>query len=103
MDLVGASVDVDFCAGHDAAAVGGEEGHDVGGLRGVVEAVHRHGRDHARAQLLFVTSAKEWFRVAPNSETIEYAEHFFHKVRDGRFYEMNYLIDVEAVQRQLGM
>ncbi|MET8783519.1 MULTISPECIES: hypothetical protein [unclassified Streptomyces] len=41
--------------------------------------------------------------VAPTSETIEYAEHSFHKVRDGRFYEMNYLIDVEAVQRQLGM
>ncbi|MDF6045425.1 hypothetical protein LRD69_25410 [Streptomyces sp. JH14] len=68
-----------------------------------MEAVHRHGRDHARAQQLFVTSAKEWFGVAPTCETIEYAEHSFHKVRDGRFYEMNYLIDAQAVQRQLGM
>ncbi|MEW2471524.1 hypothetical protein AB0919_42150 [Streptomyces sp. NPDC046994] len=94
---------MDFYAGHEAAAVGGEERHDAGGFRGVVEAVHRRGRDHARVELLFVTSAKERFGVAPTSETIEYAEHSFHKVCDGRFYEMNYLIDVEAVQRQLGM
>ncbi|MFI6085618.1 hypothetical protein ACIBBB_32435 [Streptomyces sp. NPDC051217] len=26
----------------------------------------------------------------------------FRKVRDGRFYEMNYLIDAQAVQQQLG-
>ncbi|MFF3710900.1 ester cyclase [Streptomyces phaeochromogenes] len=49
------------------------------------------------------TPAKEWFGVAPTGETIEYAEYSFHKVRDGRFYEMNYLIDAQAVQRQLGI
>ncbi|WP_405793279.1 hypothetical protein [Streptomyces sp. NBC_01506] len=47
--------------------------------------------------------AKEWFGVAPTGETIEYPEYSFHKVREGRFYEMNYLIDAEAVQRQLGI
>lgn len=47
------------------------------------------------------TPAKEWFGVPPTGATIEYAEYAFHKVRDGRFYEMNYLIDTQAVQRQL--
>lgn len=32
---------------------------------------------------------------------VEYAECAFRKVRDGRFYEMKYLIDAQAVQRQL--
>lgn len=48
------------------------------------------------------TPAKEWFGVPPTGETVEYAEYSFHRVRDGRFYEMNYLIDSEAVRRQLG-
>ncbi|WP_328364431.1 ester cyclase [Streptomyces sp. NBC_00457] len=47
------------------------------------------------------TPAKEWFGVPPTGTTVEYAEYAFHKVRDGRFYEMNYLIDAQAVQRQL--
>lgn len=47
------------------------------------------------------TPAKEWFGLAPTGGTVEYAEYAFHKVRDGRFYEMNYLIDAQAVQRQL--
>jgi predicted ester cyclase len=47
------------------------------------------------------TPAKEWFGVSPAGATIEYAEYAFHKVRDGRFYEMNYLIDSQAVERQL--
>ncbi|MFI6085623.1 ester cyclase [Streptomyces sp. NPDC051217] len=48
------------------------------------------------------TPAKEWFGVAPTGATVEYAEYSFHRVRDGRFYEMNYLIDAQAVQQQLG-
>ncbi|GAA2350337.1 ester cyclase [Streptomyces violaceusniger] len=47
------------------------------------------------------TPAKEWFGVPPTGATVECAEYVFHKVRDGRFYEMNYLIDAQAVQRQL--
>ncbi|WP_326726477.1 ester cyclase [Streptomyces phaeochromogenes] len=47
------------------------------------------------------TPTKEWFGVPPTGATVEYAEYAFHKVRDGRFYEMNYLIDAQAVQRQL--
>lgn len=49
------------------------------------------------------TPAKEWFGVKPTGTTVEYAEYAFHKVRDGRFYEMNYLIDAQAVQTQLGI
>lgn len=47
------------------------------------------------------TPTKEWFGVTPTGATVEYAEYSFHKVRDGRFYEMNYLIDAQAVERQL--
>ncbi|MFB8352821.1 ester cyclase [Streptomyces niveus] len=47
------------------------------------------------------TPAKEWYGVAPTGATVEYAEYAFHKVRDGRFYEMNYLIDAQAVRQQL--
>ncbi|MEV5980911.1 ester cyclase [Streptomyces sp. NPDC052114] len=47
------------------------------------------------------TPVKEWFGVPPTGATVEYAEYAFHKVRDGRFCEMNYLIDAQAVQRQL--
>jgi steroid delta-isomerase-like uncharacterized protein len=48
------------------------------------------------------THTMEWLGVAPTGATLEFAEYAFHKVRDGRFYEMNYLIDAQAVQRQLG-
>ncbi|MEO3931123.1 ester cyclase [Micromonosporaceae bacterium B7E4] len=48
------------------------------------------------------THTKEWLGVPPTGATLEFGEYSFHKVRDGRFYEMNYLIDALAVQRQLG-
>lgn len=47
------------------------------------------------------TPVKEWFGVTPTGATVEYGEYAFHKVRDGRYYEMNYLIDAQAVERQL--
>jgi hypothetical protein len=103
LNLAGAAVDLGFRAGHEAAVVRGEERHAAGGLREVGQAVHRHGRAHARAKLLFVTSAKEWFGVAPTGETIEYADHSFREVRDGRFCKMNHPIDARAVQRRLGI
>ncbi|MFD3919264.1 hypothetical protein [Streptomyces sp. NPDC058595] len=40
--------------------------------------------------------------MTPTGETVEYAEHSFNRARDGRFYEMNYLIDSETVRQQLG-
>lgn len=47
------------------------------------------------------TPAKEWLGAPPTGATVEFAEYAFHKVRDGRFHEMNYLIDAQAVERQL--
>ncbi|MEV5810431.1 ester cyclase [Streptomyces parvulus] len=47
------------------------------------------------------TPAKEWFGVSPTGVTVEYAEFAFYRIREGRFYEMNYLIDAKAVQDQL--
>ena len=47
------------------------------------------------------TPVKPWLNLPPTGVTVEYAEFAFHKVRDGRFYEMNYAMDVLDVQRQL--
>ena len=47
------------------------------------------------------TPIKEWLGAAPNGATVEYAEHVFHKIRDGRFFEQNFLLDALAVQQQL--
>jgi predicted ester cyclase len=47
------------------------------------------------------TPVKPWLGLPPTGVTVEYAEFAFHKVRDGRFYEMNYAMDVLDVQCQL--
>ena len=47
------------------------------------------------------TPVKAWFGAGPNGRTVEYAEHVLHKVRDGRFFEQNFLLDVAAVRDQL--
>jgi predicted ester cyclase len=47
------------------------------------------------------TPAKTWLGLEPTGATVEYGEFAFHKVRDGKFYEQNYAIDVLEVQRQL--
>lgn len=47
------------------------------------------------------TPVKEWLGAAPNGATVEYVEHVFHKVRDGRFGEQNFLLDTAAVRQQL--
>lgn len=47
------------------------------------------------------THTKEWLGVPPTGRSLEFGEYSFHKVRDGRFYEMNYLLDAQAVQQQL--
>ena len=47
------------------------------------------------------TPVKAWFGAGPNGRAVEYAEHVLHKVRDGRFFEQNFLLDVAAVRDQL--
>lgn len=47
------------------------------------------------------TPVKEWLGATPNGAMVEYVEHIFHKVRDGRFAEQNFLLDIAAVQCQL--
>lgn len=39
------------------------------------------------------TPAKQWLGLTPTGTSVEYAEYASHKVRDGRFEEMWYLID----------
>lgn len=43
----------------------------------------------------------EWLGAEPNGAIVEYAEHVFHKIRDGRFYEQNFLLDEASIHRQL--
>ena len=47
------------------------------------------------------TPIKEWLGATPNGTTVEYVEHVFHKIHDGRFVEQNFLLDAVAVQQQL--
>ncbi len=47
------------------------------------------------------TPIKEWLRSPPSGATVEYVEHVFHKIRDGRFVEQNFLLDALAIQQQL--
>jgi len=47
------------------------------------------------------TPVREWFGSMPNGSSVEFAEHVFHKIRDGRFYEQNFLLDKFSVQNQL--
>lgn len=48
------------------------------------------------------TPVSQWLDAAPTGAAVEYAEHVFHKVRDGRFSEQNFLLDACAVRKQLG-
>lgn len=47
------------------------------------------------------TPIKAWLGTEPNGASVEYVEHVFHKLRDGRFFEQNFLLDTLAVQQQL--
>lgn len=47
------------------------------------------------------TPIKEWLGSPPSGATVEYVEHVFHKIRDGRFVEQNFLLDALAIQQQL--
>lgn len=59
-------------------------------------------RDQVAARFLNSgTPVKEWLGAKPTGATVEYAEHVFHKVRDGRFHQQNFLLDAQAIQTQL--
>lgn len=47
------------------------------------------------------TPVQDWLGAKANGATVAYAEFIFHKVRDGRFYEQNFLLDAWSVQKQL--
>ncbi len=49
------------------------------------------------------TPARRWLDVEPTGRTIETLEFCFHKARDGKFYEMNYAMDVMGLRHQLGL
>lgn len=49
------------------------------------------------------TPTKTWLGIEPTGRTVETLEFAFHKARDGKFYEMNYAMDVVGLQRQLGL
>jgi predicted ester cyclase len=48
------------------------------------------------------TPAEEWLGLAPTGASVEFTECAFYRIRDGRFESAWYLMDVAAVQRQLG-
>ncbi len=48
------------------------------------------------------TPKKSWLGIEPTGKTVETLEFAFHKARDGKFYEMNYAMDVVGLQKQLG-
>jgi predicted ester cyclase len=47
------------------------------------------------------TPTGTWLGLEATGATVEYGEFAFHKVRDGKFYEQNYAMDVLAIQQQL--
>ncbi|MCG6122967.1 MAG: ester cyclase [Microvirga sp.] len=49
------------------------------------------------------TPMKSWLGIEPTGRTVETLEFAFHKARDGKFYEMNYAMDVVGLQKQLGL
>lgn len=49
------------------------------------------------------TPTKTWLGIEPTGRTVETLEFAFHKARDGKFYEMNYAMDVVGLLRQLSL
>jgi predicted ester cyclase len=48
------------------------------------------------------TPRQEWFGLTPTGATVTFYECAFYQVRDGRFEHTWYMMDAEAVRRQLG-
>ena len=66
-----------------------------------VEEIAVEGNQVAARLLNRGTPVKEWLGSLPNGSRVEFAEHVFHKVLDGRFFEQNFLLDAWSVQKQL--
>ena len=47
------------------------------------------------------TPVREWNGLAPTGASVSFTETAFYEVRDGRFAGMLYLMDTDAVRRQL--
>ena len=47
------------------------------------------------------TPIKEWLGLPPTGNSIETQEYAFYAYRDGRFFNMWYLLDYQTAQRQL--
>ena len=101
---------------HDDLTVNGQpmtRDQVIAGLEGHIDAVPDlvwrvtasaiEGERMAACFLNKGTPAKTWFGSKPTGSPVEYSEHLLHKVRDGRFYELNFLLDIEAVRSQLGV
>lgn len=48
------------------------------------------------------TPVKDWLGAKPTGARVRYTEHVFHKLRDGRFNQLNFLLDTWSVHKQLG-
>jgi predicted ester cyclase len=47
------------------------------------------------------TPQREWLGLAPTGASVTFSECAFYEVRDGRFKHMWYMMDADAVRRQL--
>jgi predicted ester cyclase len=58
--------------------------------------------DRVAARLIDTgTPVREWNGLAPTGASVSFAETAFYQVQDGRFKSMWYLMDADAVRRQL--
>ncbi|MFF4054098.1 ester cyclase [Streptomyces chartreusis] len=58
--------------------------------------------DRVAARLIDTgTPVAEWNGLAPTGATVSFAETAFYQIQDGRFKVMWYMMDVDALRRQL--
>ena len=47
------------------------------------------------------TPVKEWLGLTPSGKSVTFTEYAFYHFRDGRFEQMWYLLDAQAIRQQL--
>lgn len=58
--------------------------------------------DRAAAHLTNTgTPVKTWLGLEPTGASVKFNEYAFYRFRDGRFYEVWYLHDAQAIEQQL--
>lgn len=100
---------------HDQLTVNGQplsREDYVAGLRGYVAAVEDFvwrlddliiEGDRVAARVTDTgTPVAEWLGHQPTGEAVEFTEYAFYHFRDGRFENIWYLLDAQAIQSQLG-